>query len=166
MTKNNDLVFVLQQYHNHGLASRIGVVNLFIDESLQLLDSNDPDKMIHDNFGLTKNQKLASLQLGIISNLMMLTEDIGLFCFSVLKNEPNYYRYLDSKGDDELGKFIRTFYSKIQTLTDDELRIILSYVNPNHHSFTNEHEKTVYIKFLIKSIDFARWFFSKIYGIS
>jgi len=161
MTKQLDFsLYVLQQYHQRGLAGRLGIVNMFIEELVKMTNS-EKEESFDKKFGLSYEQKISMLQVGCISHLMMLVEDIAIFCISFMKKESDYYKYLDKEDDEDLGLVIHQFYEKIDKLTNDEVRIILSFAHPDRHNFRDENDKQAYVSSLLKMINFSRYFLTK-----
>jgi len=157
---SNLRIYLLQDYHKRGLAGRLGLIQHFIDAIIKNLEGKI-EEIPDERFGLGSDQKNAMLQLGIISHLMMLTEDIAVFCTSFIKNESDYYKYLDKKEDEDLGKIIYDFYDKVDDLTNDKIRKILCYIHPDKYKFENEDQKNVYTSILLKNIKFVRYFLVK-----
>jgi len=158
--KENFQIFLLQEYHRRGLAARLGLVQFFI-EQLHTNLKNPPPNPQDETFGLTANQRLALLQIGAVSQIMMLLEDIAILCTTFLKNEPEYYRYLDGKGEEDLGKIIGEFYDNIDSLTQVDCRKIMSYPNPDKYKFPNRNMKKVFISTLPKSTKLFKYFLGK-----
>lgn len=150
---------ILREYHTHGLYSRVGVVNLFIDNMRRNLETQENPS--NQEFGLNPNQMTATLQVGAVSHIMMLIEDIAIFCLSFLNEDIDFYQYLDRKGNDDLGRIIDTFYKKIDFLSDDEFRKILSYINSEEYTFKNKNDKEFIISLMSKNIHVVKRFLIK-----
>lgn len=158
--KENFHIYLLQNYHRKGLAGRLGLIHLLIEQITKIYgekESSNTDK----DFGLNKTEKLSLLQCAIIGYLMMTVEDIALLCISFLKNEPEYYQYLDRKEEEDLGKIIGEFYSNFESLTDEDIRKILSIVHPDKYEFSSVEEKNAMISSLLKNIKLMRYFIGK-----
>ena len=158
--KENFQIFLLQEYHRRGLAGRLGLAHLAIEQIMKIQKNPPPDPS-DDKFGLNYKEKLCLLQFAAIAYLMMVIEDIALFCNSFLKNDPEYYQHLDRKEEDDLGDLISMFYSKIDSLTNDEVRQILSIVHPNEFELKTDEDKNTLISALNKNINLMRVFLAK-----
>lgn len=152
-------IYVLKRYHDEGLQARVGLTNLFINQILNSLQNNQND---NEKIGLNQKQNLAMLQIGAISHIMMLLEDIALLCYAFQKNELNYYQYLDKKGEEDLGKIVGEFYSECEKFENINTRKILSYVNPDKYNFKNSEDKAVIISAMRKNITTMQVFLAKV----
>ena len=154
-------IYLLQDYHRRRLHGRLGIIEFFLEQLENNLENGEREKIPEDKIGLDFNGKMAILQIGAISHIMMLIEDLAVFCISFIKNDPDYYRYLDSKGNDELGKIIHDFFTNIDSLKVDDCRKILSLVNPEEHEFESEKEEMVFLSTLTKAILILKTFLVK-----
>lgn len=161
---NDDLLklYFLQNYHKHGMSARVGLVKFFLEqlqENLQRYNPNSSDPEV--KFTLNNKQKLALLQIGAIAHLMLLIEDVAVLFTSFKNNNPNYYEYLDRKGEDDLGAIIGKFYLGVDKLEDKEIQQILGYIEPKNLTNSNESEKD-FLRFIIKkNIKSMRYFLIK-----
>ena len=158
--KDNFQIYLLQNYHRKGLAGRLGLTHLLIEQITKIYNEKEQDNTDKD-FGLNKIEKLSLLQCAIVGYLMMTVEDIALLCTSFLKNNPEYYQYLDRKGEEDLGNIIGKFYSDFESLTNDDIRKILCIVHPDNYEFNSSKEKDAVISSLLKNIKLMRYFIGK-----
>lgn len=154
-------IYLLQDYHRRRLHGRLGIIEFFLEQLEKNLQNEKREKISENKSGLDFNGKMAILQIGAISHIMMLIEDLAVFCISFIKNDPDYYRYLDSKGDDELGKIIYHFFTNIDSLKVEDCRKMLSLVNPDEHEFESEKEEKVFLSTLTKAILILKTFLVK-----
>lgn len=154
--------FFLQMYLMHGMPARVGLVNFFLNQlqknqrghNLKL--SVREEKFTHDH-----NNISAVLQIGAISHLMMLIEDVATIFTAIKNNDLDYYKYLDGKGDENLGSIIGKFYSNVDKLKDDDIRFMLGYLDPKNLKNSTESEKD-FLRFIIqKNIKLMRYFLVK-----
>lgn len=153
--------FLLSEYHKRGIFSRTKIIQLFrttIQNQLKIVDklTKEPE------FGLSTNQLISTLQIGLVSQLMMFIEDVAVLCWSFLENK-NYYQYLDKESQDEdLGNIIGMFFSKIDSLSDDDLKEILQYLDPQNYEFESDEEKSLLISAMEKNYSSTRKFLKKL----
>jgi len=134
---------ILQAYQKKGLPARLSLVLTFLGKMSANYSKSVKDHK-QESFGTNTNEKMAILQLGAISQLMILLEDIALFCHVFLQDKPfDYYQFLDSKGENDLGKIVGGFYNNIEKLPTDDLRKIMSYGNLNDYDFLDDPEKKI-----------------------
>lgn len=157
--KDNFQIILLQNYHKKGLVGRLGLVHLILEQITEIYQSKESGDISKD-FGLNRTEKLSLLQCASIGYLMMIVEDIALLCISFLNNNSEYYQYLDRKGEEDLGKIISEFYSNFESLTNDDVRKILSIINPNEYVASIE-EKNTMITSLQKNITLMKYFIGK-----
>lgn len=153
---------ILTEYSKHGIHSRVRAVQLLEASIYNQLESTPKitDDLEH---GLNTNQLIATLQIILISQLMMFLEDVAIFCLSFLNNDWKYYRLLDNKTEEgDLGDAIGGFFKKIESLTDEELRLIMSYIDPEKYNFQNTKQKDNTISTMKKNFESIRIFFHKI----
>lgn len=152
------LIAVLKTYYDEGSLARISLTKLFIKQILNNLKNNQND---NEKIGLNEKQNLAMLQIGAISHIMMLLEDIALLCSTFQKNELNYYQYLDRKGEEDLGKIVGGFYSECVKFENINTRKILSYINPDEYNFKSSEDKTIITSAMRKNITTMNAFLAK-----
>lgn len=155
-------LYFLQEYHRHGLPARMAVVKFFLEQLQENLDKYIPNKSDKElEFDLNNKQKLSLLQIGTISHLMLLIEDIATIFTAFKSGEWDYYKYLDKKEEDDLGAIIGKFYSNIDDLKDDEIRFILGYIDPKNLQNSTESEKDFLRSIIKKNIHSMRYFLIK-----
>jgi len=155
-------LYFLQEYHRHGMPARVGIVKFFIEQieqNLKTYNPNLPDP--EEKFNLNNKQRLASLQIGTIAHLMLIIEDVAALFTAFKNNDPNYYKLLDRKGEDDLGNIIGKFYLGVDKFEDEEIQEILGYVDPKNLKNSDESEKD-FLRFIIKkNIQTMRYFLTK-----
>lgn len=165
MSDTNDellKLYFLQEYHRHGMPARVGMVKFFLEqlqENLKTYNPQLPDP--EEKFNLNRKQKLALLQIGVIAHLMLLIEDVAALFTAFKSNDPNYYKLLDRKEEEDLGVIIGKFYLDVDKLEDKEIQQILGYVDPKNLKNSDESEKD-FLRFIIrKNIQSMRYFLIK-----
>lgn len=154
-------LYFLQEYHRHGMPARVGIVKFFLDQINDNLKTYNPKQIEKERkFDLNNKQKLGLLQIGTISHLMLLIEDIATLFTAFKNNEWNYYEYLDRKGDEDLGVIISNFYLHIDELKDEDIRLVLGYANPRKLNY-NESDKDFLSSIIQKNIHSMRYFLVK-----
>lgn len=153
---------ILSQYSNYGILSRLRTVQLF--ENLIKNELESPNKITKDlESDLNTNKIIATLQIALVSHLMMFIEDLAIFCLSFLNKDWNYYQYLDKKTEGgDLGNLITQFFGKAELLSNDDLQKILSYIDPEKYSFQNEDHKKQVISVMERNFQSIRKFFTKV----
>jgi len=152
---------VLQHYLHKGIWARAGIIDLLIRD-LRQFSGKESRNNTNKEFDLNDNEIISTLQIAIISNLMMLIEDLAIICKSILEGKIDYYKFLDKSGDEELGKVIGNFYSEINTSSTEDLSKILSYADPKSFEFVLEEEQETVLKIKNQMIDKVRIFFNRI----
>ena len=154
-------VALLEIYMQNGLQSR----SLFVRSMLDLINSPLAQSYLDlakKNIGLTEEESRASLQIALVSGLMILTEDIFTICYSKLKDE-SYYKFLDiSDKEHDLGGILKDFRFSINDLTDKDLRKILDYVEPSDYDFDSQKELNIVECIMKKDTDLTKLFLQKI----
>ncbi len=152
---------ILQEFQKMGLRARLGLVQFFLNiiNSNLINPSKDPKQEIQ---GLNGNHKQAILQLGLIAQFMAISEDIGLLCQSFLNDELNYYKYLDKKGDKDLGRIIGSFFSNTGNLKPNEIRKILSYGTSDDWEFLTSDEKISVSTAITNGVFWMKYFLDKV----
>lgn len=154
---------ILSEYSKYGIYSRVRAIQLLESTICGQLES--ANKITEDlDHGLNTNQLIATLQIVLVSQLMMFLEDVAVFCLAFLNNDWKYYQLLDSETEEgDLGAAIGRFYKKeIESLTDEDLRRIMSYVDPERYAFKNKEQKDHVINIMNKNFESIRKFFKKI----
>lgn len=143
--------FWLLNYKNFGQYSRERTILMCMD-ALDKIDSNNWI-IVFDEPDLQnkKNNAKSMIQLEIVSKIMIYIEDLAIISESLLKGE-NYYKLLDPldtkrerilnflgfRKKRDVGRIIEEFFSKMNTLTIEELCKIMSYKIPNNLDFDKE----------------------------
>ncbi|MHB8602686.1 MAG: hypothetical protein ACYC6W_01570 [Nitrosotalea sp.] len=161
---NKDLGFdhaILSEYSKHGIYGRVRTVQLLEAAIYNQLES--PDKITEDlDHALNTNQLISTLQIVLVSQLMMFLEDVAVFCISFMNKDWKYYQLLDSKTTEgDLGNAIGGFFKRIESLTDEELRQIMSYIDPDKYDFENDIQKNYLTSVMEKNLKSTRKFFKK-----
>lgn len=153
---------ILSEYSKHGIYGRVRTVQLLESAIYNQLES--PDKITEDlEHALNTNQLISTLQVVLVSQLMMFLEDVAVFCISFMNKDWKYYQLLDTKtAEGDLGNTIGRFFQRIESLTDEELRQIMSYIDPDKYDFENDIQKNHLISVMEKNFKNTRKFFKKI----
>lgn len=151
---------MLENYMQSGMQSR----SLFVGSMLDLINSPFTQgylDLAKKNIGLDENESRASLQIALVSGLMILTEDIFTICYSKLRGE-SYYKFLDlTEKEHDLGGILKDFRFSIDNLTDQDLRKILGYVEPGEYDFDSDDERKVVESIMKKDTDLTKSFLQK-----
>lgn len=155
-------LYFLQEYHQYGMPARVELVKFFLKQLREQLKTYNPKLSVsEEKFALNNKQKLSLLQIGTISHLMMLIEDVAIIFTAFKNNDWDYYKYLDGKGEEDLGSIIGKFYSNVDALKDDDIRFMLGYLDPKNLENSTESEKD-FLRFIIqKDIKSMRYFLGK-----
>jgi len=161
---DNSLSFeyeVLKQYSRKGIFARSKQIATWTMRARELNNQNirNTQHMEHD---LNYDEKIAVSQLAAVANIMMLIEDLAIIFHSIKNGEIDYYKYLDAKGDDELGSVIGKFFDDMDNLSDQEICKILSFANLDSFEFLDTKEKEILAQIIINIITQIRKFFSKL----
>lgn len=154
-------IYYLKEYREHGLPARISLVKFFLDQNFASLKTYDFSEEGEKKFDLTSRQKLSLLQIGAISHMMMLVEDMAAMFTAFKQNDWDYYKYLDSKEED-LGKVVGKFYNNIDNLTYEEIKNIQGYINPGELSEFTESDRDFLRSIMQKNIETTRYFLQKV----
>ncbi|HXV66254.1 MAG TPA: hypothetical protein VD731_03355 [Nitrosopumilaceae archaeon] len=150
----------MKHYLHKGIWARVGLIDLLIDETRKYSEKlTQGDQSIQ--FGLTNKEITSALQISIISHIMMLIEDIAVFCKSIGEGKIDYYKYLDSSGDEDLGQIIKKFYDNIKQASDEQIAKILSYADVNSFEIKLNEEKEIVMKIIKLMIGKSREFFER-----
>lgn len=153
---------ILQHYLKKGFTVRLGLVLILLNKIKENY-SNPAKDPKQETFGTNTNEKMAGLQIGVISQLMILLEDIALFCHVFLQNKTfEYYEFLDKKGEEDLGKIVGSFYQNTENLTFDEIRRIMSYGKSEDFDFLNDAEKDILELAIKNSVFWMKNFLNKV----
>ncbi|MDE1765834.1 MAG: hypothetical protein KGI27_06110 [Thaumarchaeota archaeon] len=134
---------LLENYLNNSLPLRGWLLGLMF----QLLKrANSGEIEIHDKkIRLTEDdlaRTRASIQLDIISKIMMYIEDLIILNSAILESSGNYYELLDRK-DPDVGERITKFFTIMENLKPNDFGKILSYVNLDTISMSSSEKQIV-----------------------
>lgn len=91
----------------------------------------------------SKRMVISMMQIEIISKIMMYIEDFAIIAQSLLRGT-NHYKLLDQKKNpntgekEDVGDIVSEFFSKLNSLTNDEVCKILSYGQPDEFNLDYE----------------------------
>lgn len=153
---------ILQAYQKKGLPARLSLVLFFLSK-ISTNYTNPAKDPKQETYGTNANEKMAILQLGAISQLMILLEDVALFCYVFLQDKPfDYYQFLDKKGEDDLGAIIGNFYKNTENLTFNEIRKIMSYGKSNDFDFLNDDDRKILEIAIKNGVSWGHYFLNKL----
>jgi hypothetical protein len=115
---------VLRNYKENGIAGR-GFLIRILETALQQIENDTWIKTIPNN---EKPQVRSLVQIDILSKIMMLIEDLAILAESFRQGR-NFYDFLHDKTVD-IGEMIETFFKSIDSMSKEELMIMLSYESP------------------------------------
>lgn len=151
-TENITEYFLLRNYLEYGLIARGNLLNL-TDTALDLFNNNSlllkvRGKITRMQFNKSDQDKLRStLQLDIITKIMMYVEDFIILAES-FRQKRNFYDIITSDDPkDDIGNLLKTFFDSIENLSEAELKKMLSYGDETLLDLS-ENEKTVLNKIL------------------
>lgn len=122
--------FLLDNYAKEGLYAR-GWLLTILKKALE--EVNSDRFTFNGNIVPFRGSELAKarsiIQVDIISKIMMYIEDSAILLLGNKTVGQNFYDLLDRK-DPDLGQRITDFLNHIDSITDEEYRSMLSYVDP------------------------------------
>ena len=147
--KEMQIYLLLDNYKNDSLPSRIWLLtfmfNLLEDVKSKKIELQGKTSILTEN-DLIRVRTI--LQLDIIAKIMMSIEDMAILLTAIISSGGNYYELLDRKEPD-VGERITLFFDNIQNLKFEDLRRMLSYINPNELKL--EESQTAVLEKLIQS---------------
>jgi len=152
---------VLKHYIRKGIFARSKQIATWTIRARELSKQTNRNTQ-HMEHDLNDNEKIAVAQLAAVANLMMLIEDFVIICHSIKNGEIDYYKYLDNKGDDELGTVIEKFFDNINNFSDQDICKMLSYGNLDSFDFLDQKEKEILGKISDGMIKQTRVFLNKL----
>ena len=162
MNKTSDFeYFVLNHYLKKGTFVRNGIIQQLIDD-LRKMELKENYCSIPQEYGLNHDEVISSLQIAIISHIMMFIEDLAVISKAISEGKIDYYDYLDKSGDDDLGIVIRKFYENICAVSDETFEKLLSFTDLSNFEFGTTEEKEIIGKIMKKMIERVKIFFNKI----
>ena len=92
----------------------------------------------------------------------MLLEDVAVICQSFIERNNGYYQYLDRYGENDLGNVVNDFYKKLTSMSNDDLRKILGYADPQKYDFDTEDDRTLITILMNRNFIIIKKFFDHI----
>jgi hypothetical protein len=130
-----ETAFLLKNYLTNGFPARGWLLKFLF----KLLDDIDTPNFEIEGKAIPSNSRSnfqAFIQIDIISKIMMYIEDFVILLEGIRTNEGNYYELLgeteESKKKYNVGKILKHLFDNLHTISSDELRKGLSYINPDH----------------------------------
>lgn len=127
--------FLLRNYKEYAFTARSMLLRMDF-EAIERIDKSDwivPfDKPDSEE---AKKMIKSTIQLEIISKIMLFIEDLAIISES-LRRGISYYDLLPQSSEprEDIGKIIDQFFTKIDSISNEEIRKILSYSNPEAYA--------------------------------
>lgn len=137
--KDNLEYFLLRNYKVMSLITR-GILLRADLEAIEKIQKNEWFvKFEEAELEKSKRMTIGMVQADIIAKMMMYVEDFAIISEGLLR-ETSYYELLDqkinpnTKEEEDIGKIIKSFFEKIDNLSENDLQKILSYGEPEDYT--------------------------------